>query len=121
MYHSVIDEIRDPVVDAWSVQTAEFRQHLEFLSQTTNIVSLSELLEAMSSQKSGDKPMAVITFDDGLESAYLHAMPLLAEKGLPFVMCLPAGSIGTARSIWTYELDFLVLHSSMETLTVPSV
>jgi len=120
MYHSVIDEIKDPVMDVWSVRTSEFRKHVEFLSRATNIVLLSELLEAISSREFGDKPMVVITFDDGLESSYLRAMPVLAERGLPFVMSLSAGEIGTGRSIWTYELDLLVLRSSMETLTVPS-
>jgi len=120
MYHGVIDEIKDPVIDVWSVQTAEFRKHLEFLSRTTNVVSLSELLEAVSSGSFGDKPMAVITFDDGLENVHQNALPILAEKKLPFVMSLSAGPLGTARSIWTYELDLLVLRSSMETLTVPS-
>jgi len=120
MYHGVIDEIKDPVIDVWSVEISEFRKHLAFLSRTTNVVSLSGLLEAMSSGSFGDIPMAVITFDDGLENVYRNAFPLLSERNLPFVMSLSAGPIGTNRSIWTYELDLLVLRSSMETLTVPS-
>ena len=120
MYHGVIDEIKDPVMDVWSVETSEFRKHLEFLLRTTTIVSLSELLEAISARSFGDKPLAVITLDDGLASAYRNARPILAEKKLPFVLSLSAGLIGTTRSIWTYELDLLVLRSSMETLTVPS-
>ena len=35
-------------------------------------------------------------------------------------MSLSAGPVGTGRTIWTYELDLLVLRSSMETVTVQS-
>jgi len=42
-----------------------------------------------------------LTFDDGYESFYLHAYPILSELGIPATVFIPAGFIGKT-DLWDY-------------------
>lgn len=75
-YHS-LDESGSVI----SVRPADFAKQMQTLySQGFRAVSLTELLHALQDQRHWERTVA-ITFDDGFESIYHHAMPVLADYG----------------------------------------
>ena len=56
-----------------------------------------------------EKTYVVITFDDGMESVYDKALPILSQYNFPAVNCINTGFIGdSGRQSWeqTVELEF---------------
>ena len=63
-----------------------FAQHLEIIEQQNfTVVSLPELLAAPPAVNTKDRRVA-ITFDDGYDSVYRQAFPLLKQRGWPFTV-----------------------------------
>ena len=71
-----------------------FRQHLQHLAEHTTVVSLDRAVQLLDGGADGaarpshqfarhDKPLTVITFDDGTADFTDHAVPALVEAGLP--------------------------------------
>ncbi len=80
----------------WGVNTLaphRFREQMQFLKsegyQTINFAGLDHLLPEKS---------LIITFDDGYESVYHHALPVLEEMGFTAVVFIITGFIGRKNS-----------------------
>jgi len=78
-----------------------FRRHLQHLRRRAyRAVPLSQLRQHL-----GDEPaphgakLVAITFDDGYLNLHAHALPLLAEFGIPATVFLVAGHLG-GESAW---------------------
>ena len=77
-----------------------FRRHMRYLKDHCRVIALGELLkeEAWEPLKgTRAQPTVVITFDDGYRDNYLNAYPVLTELGLPAVLFLVTGMIGTDK------------------------
>lgn len=75
-YHS-LDESGSVI----SVRPADFARQMRALyDQGYQAVSLPELLHVLQDRRNQQRTVA-ITFDDGFENVYHHAMPVLAEYG----------------------------------------
>lgn len=75
-YHS-LDESGSVI----SVRPADFAKHMRSLhNRGLRAVSLAELLHVLQDQRNWERTVA-ITFDDGFENIYHHAMPVLAGYG----------------------------------------
>jgi peptidoglycan/xylan/chitin deacetylase (PgdA/CDA1 family) len=71
-----------------------FRQHLEVIADLgAATLTVSELAAALARGELAE-PAVAITFDDGFESVYEHAAPLLAERGQRATVFAVAGSLG---------------------------
>jgi len=88
-----------------------FNQHLKFLSERFTVVSLKELSAILKDNKdvSFDRPVCVITFDDGWKDFYDYAFPLLQKYNLPATVFLPTSYIGTNNKFWTDVFANLLL------------
>lgn len=118
-YHGVMENVTDPVLDRYCVDAATFRRHLRFLCRRYEPVALSRLVERL---RSGDEVPATwvaVTLDDGLANQAQLAADLLREFGVPWAWCLPAGLIGSGRSLWAYELTLLLLRCWPRPATLP--
>jgi peptidoglycan/xylan/chitin deacetylase (PgdA/CDA1 family) len=77
MYHSVDDS--GSVI---SVSPSVFRRHMDWLhDQSFNVVPLSQLTRCLADGLPLPERSAVITFDDGFESVYGGAFPIMARYG----------------------------------------
>jgi len=106
MYHRVAE----PTVDPWqlAVSLNNFEQQLQVLKKTGLVVPLSDLEEALVTQRKL-RPAIVITFDDGYVDNYLHAKPLLEKYGLPATFFICTHPVEAAQKFWWDELAQLLL------------
>ncbi len=84
-----------------SVKSSAFERQLQWLEDNhVEVVSTSELLDFLEGRRWLPARVAVITIDDGRESVYRHAWPILERRGLRFTVGLPTGVLtrpGKAR------------------------
>ena len=77
--------------------------HLDFLSRHYRVIEPSRLPGT-----SHDRPVVVITFDDGFYSVFKNAWPMLRERGWPFVVYLTTDVIGNRTLLWLNEVNWLI-------------
>lgn len=88
---------------------AQFREQLEFASQHFTITTLEDfakLWKKTSELDAGSKPLILFTFDDGRESNYAVAAPLLESfggRGVFFVVPAFAEKAGTEQAFSFYR------------------
>lgn len=106
LYHRVADLETDPQL--LSISPEHFAEHLEYISEHYNPISLSVLGRAIEAKKIPDKSV-VITFDDGYADNYLNAKPLLEKYDIPATVFVASGYVGSNKEFWWDELERLLL------------
>ena len=99
LYHRVVDLDSDP--QGLAVSPVHFAEQLMVLKEKTRVAPLAE-------SRPGD---TVITFDDGYEDNFVHAVPALSEAGLPATFFIASGGIGTKSEMWWDRLEALLLQT----------
>lgn len=85
MYHYVSAPPKDADIyrKDLSVTPARFESHLQYLvSAGYQVVTLDDLLYALTQGRSLPPKPVILTFDDGYEDNYLNAFPLLQKYGM---------------------------------------
>lgn len=106
LYHRVIDLKTDPQLLA--VSPEHFYEHMKYLKDNYNIISLEDLKRAMDSGKIPKKSI-VITFDDGYADNYLNAKPVLEQLQIPATIFVTSDYIGSTRELWWDDLERIFL------------
>ncbi|MBI5114890.1 polysaccharide deacetylase family protein [Candidatus Poribacteria bacterium] len=89
-YHSIDDE-PSPI----STPVKMFRAQMEYLkNRRINVISLGELYNNLVSGKELPTNSAVITFDDGFEGVFHHALPILKELGFRATVFVATNFVG---------------------------
>jgi peptidoglycan/xylan/chitin deacetylase (PgdA/CDA1 family) len=94
LYHRVSDDARDNLtvgIEQFDRQMALLRQHCHCLSIEEVITNEHLKLEVV-------KPIVCVTFDDGYEDNYLHAVPILLKQEVPAAFFVSTGIVGTNLS-----------------------
>ena len=90
MYHAV-----DPQPSLISIRPEMFAWQMSWLYyQGYQVISLGDLTGILAQGGAIPAATIVLTFDDGLESLYSYAYPVLAEYGFPATIFLVAGYCG---------------------------
>jgi len=112
MYHRVTTLAHDP----WrlAVTPEHFTEHIECLTRTHHVVSLRELVRAITDRQA-PRGWAAITFDDGYIDVLTTAKPILERFDCPATAFLATGAIGSSREFWWDTLVRIVF----ETPTLP--
>ena len=101
-YHDIRDDVApkgDP--DPYAVSTTNFAQHLDWLrAHGYEAVGVQAVLDARAGRGTLPEKAVLLTFDDGLRSAYTHVFPLLRAYNWPALVApvtswveLPEGSV----------------------------
>jgi len=106
LYHRVATLETDPQL--LSATPEHFAEHLEYLSEQYNPITLVEMSLALKTGKIPDKSV-VITFDDGYADNLLNAKPVLERYGIPATVFVTTGSVGSAKEFWWDDLERLLL------------
>jgi peptidoglycan/xylan/chitin deacetylase (PgdA/CDA1 family) len=64
-----------------------------------DFISLDRAIDLIGMQAPFDRPLFVVMFDDGLESTYRNAWPMLERLGVPFSMSVVTSFVGKPRHI----------------------
>jgi peptidoglycan/xylan/chitin deacetylase (PgdA/CDA1 family) len=88
-YHSISDGI-SPL----KISPALFAEQMEWISANANVVSLQELVAAMTTRRSLPERTVVLTFDDAYLDFYSAAAPVLRRLQLQATIFLPTGFCG---------------------------
>jgi peptidoglycan/xylan/chitin deacetylase (PgdA/CDA1 family) len=67
------------------------------------------------------QPSIVLTIDDGYLCNYNLAYPLIRQHKIPALIYLTAGLIGTQRMPWIDKIEFILLHSQVESFSLPEL
>lgn len=102
MYHRVHDGIKPSEL---VMPVRVFRQQMKYLKDHCDVLSLEQLQEyyrSKSSYGTKTRPQVVVTIDDGYRDTFQNAFPVLKEFGLPAIVFLATGFIGTNKSMRRY-------------------
>ncbi len=95
LYHRispVIEGVRTPDIN---VTPARFRAQLEGLLERGHVFcSLQDVLDCVADGKPVPEKATIVTFDDGFESVYLNAWPVLRELEIPATIFLNTAYLG---------------------------
>ena len=82
--------------ELWTISSGEFERQMEFLkSRGYHTVTLDELHEWQEGRRQLPRNPIVITFDDGDESVYNLALPILARMGFRATLFVVTSRVGT--------------------------
>jgi peptidoglycan/xylan/chitin deacetylase (PgdA/CDA1 family) len=70
--------------DVLAHETASLEAQLLLIGSQGEFLGLDQAVDLMAAQAPLDRPLFVVTFDDGLESTYRHAWPVFERLGVPF-------------------------------------
>lgn len=84
--------------------TAHLAAQLRFLKRHLRPARLEEIVEPVSRGEAPPAGTFAITFDDGLVSNAVLAVPLLRDLGLPATFFVPSALIGSSDDLWVYSL-----------------
>jgi peptidoglycan/xylan/chitin deacetylase (PgdA/CDA1 family) len=101
MYHDIGAD--DAVDDAWQVvRRRDFTAQVEYLKTCYDIVDLDTALAHMLSGRATAlaRPLAVLTFDDGLRGNHTHLLPLLDALQVPATIYVATGHVESQQGYW---------------------
>ena len=95
MYHHIDWEFDSRV----TITPAKFAEHLDTLSDRGyNVITLDKFRDFLKGEAEIPPNAILITFDDGYESFYNYAYPLLKERGMSATMFMVVAQIGEKES-----------------------
>jgi peptidoglycan/xylan/chitin deacetylase (PgdA/CDA1 family) len=99
-YHRVVADFAahaQRTAPANLVSSRMLEHHLDWIGRRFRFVSLDELGSHLEGRRTGARPVAAVTFDDGYRDVYEHAFPLLRRKGIPAAIFVVTRLIGTSE------------------------
>lgn len=118
-YHGVSDGARAGR-HGLLVPRAEFERQVAFLASTYRVVPIDAAMNALANDVV-DEPTACITFDDGYRNTAELAYPILKSFGVPATVFLATGFVGTARRLWTTDLELRFEQAPQATVDLTAV
>ena len=109
VYHGVVTSIKDTILDQYSIDIDTLRRHIRFFKAKRIVISVAELVDAISERRPLDPRWLVLTFDDALRSQTTLAAEILCSHSVPWALSVPTGLVGSADTVWTYEVRFILM------------
>jgi peptidoglycan/xylan/chitin deacetylase (PgdA/CDA1 family) len=101
MYHDVGSDRAD--IDAWQViRASDFLRQVDYLRRHFDLVDLDQAMSHHEGRRatSSDRPLAVLTFDDGHRGNWEHLLPIVQREALPVTLYIATGHIESGRCYW---------------------
>src|SRR5256885_8008899 len=87
----------------------EFEEQMAFVAKRYNVLTGNELRAVVEGADTVSRYSLAVTFDDGYENNFSHALPILQRYGLHAVFFLTTNLIGNRdQSLWFDRLESLV-------------
>lgn len=82
------------------------------------IATMDELLNRLGSGRSPDRPLAVLTFDDGYRDNRVHALPILERHRAPATFYVTTGFANRTARLWWKELEVALRRADRVSVTI---
>jgi peptidoglycan/xylan/chitin deacetylase (PgdA/CDA1 family) len=109
-YHRVLNPAEEPgyIQPGMYVRPQTFEKHLRYLTRCYRVVTMEQLMVWRGQPTYTQRPLCVITFDDGWEDNYSQALPLLRRYHCPATLFVATDFIGSGQTPWFYRLGGLL-------------
>jgi peptidoglycan/xylan/chitin deacetylase (PgdA/CDA1 family) len=96
-----------PPKNDWTISAKTFEKHLQYLQENGyETITLRDLVDYMRGEIELSGKCVVITFDDGDESVYRYAYPLLKKYGMKGTLFLITSKVGQVWSDLTLSASY---------------
>ena len=106
-YCRVAQLCHDPLQLA--VEPYRFEDHMQYLTETCNVISLTELTRHVKEKRPFPHRTVALTFDYGYRDVRDVVMPVLDSFALPATVFVPTANMVEHRCFWWDELEDLVI------------
>jgi peptidoglycan/xylan/chitin deacetylase (PgdA/CDA1 family) len=98
-------------IDAWTVvKESQFLKQVKYLKNHFCLISLDEALQWMELPTACDRPLAVLTFDDGYAGNRRVVLPIIDSMAIPITVFVSTSWIQNQQLYW-YDRVILALQS----------
>ena len=98
LYHD-ISEVDNLGNSQMTISRDNFYAHMRYLNDNYNIISIGEYYGNLLNSGKAPHNAVMLTFDDGYESFYTYAYPILKELDIPATIFLVTDTIGTENHL----------------------
>lgn len=120
MYHELAEDHDD--VEAWTVvKRSDFVRQMDYLRAKFDVVSLSQAMTRMAQPNSVDRPMAVVTFDDGDRGNHDVLLPIVETMNLPVTVFVATRQVQDQKPYWFDRLVNALQIKARVTVSLPAV
>lgn len=117
-YHYVRDVDRTPFPGIKALSIDGFVAQLDWLQQRYDVIDGPAFEHALAAGAGFDRPVALLTFDDGFVDHYERVFPVLAARKLGGIFFLTGATLrGTPRMLNVHKTHFLLSHLGAERFT----
>ena len=110
MMHRVVAHKSESAAVNLTVTAAFLDQSLTYLqAQGVEFISLSNLCDRLSDQRTSKRHAIALTFDDGYRDNLTIALPILRKHGIPATIFVPSGAPDRAMDTWFLRLEKAVM------------
>jgi peptidoglycan/xylan/chitin deacetylase (PgdA/CDA1 family) len=118
MYHRVLPEKERAMSwshDGITISTTAFESQMAYIARSCTPISIGDLDARLQHGKAFAPKTILVTFDDGWQDNYRHALPILGQYKIPALIFLSSGFVGTDRSFWQERLMRLIWTATRQT------
>lgn len=121
MYHELAEDSDD--VEAWTVvKRTDFLRQMDYLRANFDVMSLPRAIARMAQPNCADRPIAVVTFDDGDRGNRDVLVPIIETYELPVTIFVATGQVQDQRSYWFDRvINALQVHTPVTVALPPTL
>ena len=116
MYHYTRDLKHSRYPEIKGLDVNLFREQIAFMKSNFNIVTMEQVLEAISIKEKLPEKALLLTFDDGYADNYNVAMPILEEYGVQGSFFIPGKTFTTHQLLDVNKIHYVLASANIYNL-----
>lgn len=116
MYHYTRDLKHSRYPEIKGLDVNLFREQIAFMKSNFNIVTMEQVLEAISTKEKLPEKALLLTFDDGYADNYNVALPILEEYGVQGSFFIPGKTFTTHQLLDVNKIHYVLASANIYNL-----
>lgn len=116
MYHYTRDLKHSRYPEIKGLDVNLFREQIAFMKSNFNIVTMEQVLKAISTKEKLPEKALLLTFDDGYADNYTVAMPVLEEYGVQGSFFIPGKTFTTHQLLDVNKIHYVLASANIYNL-----